>query len=172
MNWSFQKFIENAINFSFICYISELLLLGWKWFASFKLKQFLHIFYQRFSQKSCVGKSFQLLPDNSRHNFAKINVLSYFRKQQLADKIVFLLNIDQESMLSSNFFSFKKQYINYTTFWLLPTKLLFVVKLIYWQVNSSLMYCPLSNWWPMVLFSMVQSVTDMDVENFWKNVGV
>ena len=47
------------------------------------------------------------------------------------------------------------QFNKDTAFWLLTTKFLPVAKLIYWPVNSSSIYCPLSNCWPIALLSLV-----------------
>ena len=56
-----------------------------------------------------------------------------------------------------------KLYIKYTTYWLLTTKSLLVVKLFYWPINSSSIYYPLSKCWAVALFSLVNKSRDIDV---------
>ena len=57
----------------------------------------------------------------------------------------------------------QNQYNEYTTFWLLIKKIPICCKSVYWPVNKSSIYCPLSKCWPMDLLYWFNKSFDIDV---------
>ena len=57
----------------------------------------------------------------------------------------------------------QNQYNEYTTFWLLIKKIPIRCKSVYWPVNKSSIYCPLSKCWPMHLLYWFNKSPDIDV---------
>ena len=134
---TFKYFIDDSINCTLICQGYEAILLGYKWFVSCKLNQFLHKFRQ-------VFLTHLPLLDIFGHKIAKIKVflLSYFRKKLLGDKLEVFFNIEEESIFTAVCHSVVPSFCHSVN---LSETLTLLLTFKHWVIEVwyfTLMFCP------------------------------